>query len=86
MTFAEIAVMTGETLLITIISTAFACALGLPCGVLLSVSTAILNSPPSFSRYAKSGRGASPSFVRKNIIAYTGFASIAFKYFLPHEK
>ena len=39
MTFAEIAVMTGETLLITIISTAFAYALGLPCGVLLSVTS-----------------------------------------------
>lgn len=38
MTFAEIAVMTGETLLITIISTAFAYALGLPCGVLLSAT------------------------------------------------
>lgn len=39
MTFADIALMTGETLLMTFISTALAYVLGLPCGVLLNVTS-----------------------------------------------
>ena len=39
MNFIDIARMTGETLLMTILSTAFAYLLGLPCGVLLSVTS-----------------------------------------------
>lgn len=39
MTFADIALMTGETLIITIISTAFAYLIGLPTGVLLNVTS-----------------------------------------------
>ncbi|MGN1062264.1 MAG: methionine ABC transporter permease [Candidatus Scatosoma sp.] len=38
MTFADIALMTGETLLMTILSTGLAYVLGLPCGVLLNVT------------------------------------------------
>ena len=38
MNFADIALMTGETLLMTVLSTAFAYVLGLPCGVLLNVT------------------------------------------------
>ncbi|MDD6995797.1 MAG: ABC transporter permease subunit [Candidatus Borkfalkiaceae bacterium] len=38
MTFADIALMTGETLLMTLLSTAFAYVFGLPCGVLLNVT------------------------------------------------
>ena len=38
MTFADIALMTGETVLMTVLSTAFAYVLGLPCGVLLNVT------------------------------------------------
>ena len=38
MTFADIALMLGETLAITVISTALAYVLGLPCGVLLNVT------------------------------------------------
>lgn len=38
MNFADIALMTGETLLMTVLSTAFAYLLGLPCGVLLNVT------------------------------------------------
>ena len=39
MTFADIALMTAETLLMTILSTLFAYILGLPCGVLLNVTS-----------------------------------------------
>ena len=39
MTFAEIATMTGETLTMTFLSTLFADLLGLPCGVLLNVTS-----------------------------------------------
>lgn len=39
MTFAEIASMTGETLVMTVLSTLFAYILGLPCGVLLNVTS-----------------------------------------------
>lgn len=39
MTFAEIAIMTAETLLMTIISTVFGYLLGLPCGVLLNATS-----------------------------------------------
>lgn len=39
MTFAEIATMTGETLTMTFLSTLFAYILGLPCGVLLKVTS-----------------------------------------------
>ncbi len=39
MTFAEIATMTGETLTMTFLSTLFAYILGLPCGVLLNVTS-----------------------------------------------
>lgn len=39
MTFVEIATMTLETLLMTIISTAFGYLLGLPCGILLSATS-----------------------------------------------
>lgn len=39
MSFAKIASMTGETLLMTVLSTAFAYVLGLPCGVLLNVTS-----------------------------------------------
>ena len=39
MTFAEIATMTGETLTMTFLSTLFAYFLGLPCGVLLNVTS-----------------------------------------------
>lgn len=39
MTFAEIATMTGETLAMTFLSTLFAYILGLPCGVLLNVTS-----------------------------------------------
>lgn len=39
MTFAEIATMTGETLLMTVLSTLLAYAIGLPCGVLLNVTS-----------------------------------------------
>lgn len=39
MSFIDIARMTGETLLMTILSTAFAYLLGLPCGVLLNVTS-----------------------------------------------
>lgn len=39
MTFAEICTMTGETLLITVISTVLAYLLGLPCGILLNVTS-----------------------------------------------
>lgn len=39
MTFAEICTMTGETLLMTVISTALAYLLGLPCGILLNVTS-----------------------------------------------
>ncbi len=39
MTFAEIASMTGETLVMTVLSTLFAYVLGLPCGVLLNVTS-----------------------------------------------
>lgn len=39
MTFAEIAAMTGETLAMTFLSTLFAYILGLPCGVLLNVTS-----------------------------------------------
>ena len=38
MNFADIALMTGETLLMTVLSTALAYVLGLPCGVLLNVT------------------------------------------------
>lgn len=38
MNFADIATMTGETLLMTVLSTALAYVLGLPCGVLLNVT------------------------------------------------
>lgn len=38
-TFAEVALMTGETLLMTIMSTLFAYLLGLPCGILLNVTS-----------------------------------------------
>ena len=39
MTFAEKATMTGETLTMTFLSTLFAYILGLPCGVLLNVTS-----------------------------------------------
>ncbi len=39
MTFAEIATMTGETFTMTFLSTLFAYILGLPCGVLLNVTS-----------------------------------------------
>lgn len=39
MTFAEIATMTSETLAMTFLSTLFAYILGLPCGVLLNVTS-----------------------------------------------
>ncbi len=39
MTFAEIVTMTGETLAMTFLSTLFAYILGLPCGVLLNVTS-----------------------------------------------
>lgn len=39
MTFADIALMLGETLAITVLSTGFAYVLGLPCGVLLNVTS-----------------------------------------------
>lgn len=39
MTFAEICTMTGETLLVTVISTTLAYLLGLPCGILLNVTS-----------------------------------------------
>lgn len=39
MTFTEIATMTGETLTMTFLSTLFAYILGLPCGVLLNVTS-----------------------------------------------
>lgn len=39
MTFAEIATMTGETLTMTFLSTLFAYILGLPCGILLNVTS-----------------------------------------------
>ena len=39
MTFADIMLMLGETLAITVISTLFAYVLGLPCGVLLNVTS-----------------------------------------------
>ena len=39
MNFAEIATMTGETLTMTFLSTLFAYILGLPCGVLLNVTS-----------------------------------------------
>lgn len=39
MTFAEVAIMTGETLLMTVLSTLFAYVLGLPCGILLNVTS-----------------------------------------------
>ena len=39
MTFAEIATMTGETLTMTFLSTLFAYILGLPCGVLLNMTS-----------------------------------------------
>lgn len=39
MTFAEIATMTDETLTMTFLSTLFAYILGLPCGVLLNVTS-----------------------------------------------
>ena len=39
MTFADIMLMLGETLAITVISTIFAYVLGLPCGVLLNVTS-----------------------------------------------
>ena len=39
MTFADIALMIGETLAITVISTVLAYVLGLPCGVLLNVTS-----------------------------------------------
>ena len=39
MTFAEIMTMTGETLAMTLLSTLFAYILGLPCGVLLNVTS-----------------------------------------------
>ena len=39
MTFAEIAMMTGETLTMTFLSALFAYILGLPCGVLLNVTS-----------------------------------------------
>ena len=39
MTFADVALMTGETLLMTVLSTVFAYLLGLPCGVLLNVTS-----------------------------------------------
>lgn len=39
MTFAEVATMTGETLAMTFLSTLFAYILGLPCGVLLNVTS-----------------------------------------------
>lgn len=39
MNFTDVAQMTGETLLITVLSTAFAYVLGLPCGVLLNVTS-----------------------------------------------
>lgn len=39
MTFAEITLMTGETLLMTLLSTFFAYVLGLPCGILLNVTS-----------------------------------------------
>ena len=39
MTFADIALMLGETLAITVLSTGFAYILGLPCGVLLNVTS-----------------------------------------------
>ncbi len=39
MNFAEILTMTGETLIVTILATFFAYILGLPCGVLLNVTS-----------------------------------------------
>ena len=39
MTFADITLMLGETLAITVLSTLFAYVLGLPCGVLLNVTS-----------------------------------------------
>ena len=39
MNFSEIAVMTGETLLTTLLCTALAYLAGLPCGVLLCVTS-----------------------------------------------
>ena len=39
MNFAEILTMTGETLIVTILATIFAYILGLPCGVLLNVTS-----------------------------------------------
>lgn len=39
MTFAEIATMLGETLMMTVISTLLAYVLGLPCGVLLHITS-----------------------------------------------
>ena len=39
MTFADIMLMLGETLAITVLSTLFAYVLGLPCGVLLNVTS-----------------------------------------------
>lgn len=39
MTFADITLMTGETLLMTFLSTFFAYVLGLPCGILLNVTS-----------------------------------------------
>ena len=39
MTFAEIMTMTGETLAMTLLSTLFAYIFGLPCGVLLNVTS-----------------------------------------------
>lgn len=39
MTFADIALMTGQTLLMTVLATLFAYVFGLPCGVLLNVTS-----------------------------------------------
>lgn len=39
MPFTDILIMTGETLLMTVISTALAYLLGLPCGILLNVTS-----------------------------------------------
>lgn len=39
MNFAEILTMTGETLIVTILATIFAYILGLPCGVLLNITS-----------------------------------------------
>ena len=39
MNFTDVAQMTGETLLMTVLSTLFAYLLGLPCGILLNITS-----------------------------------------------